>query len=380
MKVVLVLDQFDWRKGGLESWTWQFARLLKKRGCEAHAVAFGFHPEAERETGIVAHRLERPRSRIKRAEALERQLRTISADVIHDMGAGWYADVFHPHGGSILATHRHNLLRIPRWRRFEFPLSARHREIREIERRQLAHPGAIIVAVSNMVKTHFETLNHLPGGKMRVIYNGVDLEKYSPAHRREFRAATRAKLELGNETLFFLLAHNLRLKNAETLIRAMGLLAARNQPGHLVIAGSDKTGRYERLAVKNGAASRITFLGLVDAVPYYAAADVCVLPTWYDPCSLFTLEAWAAGLPVITTRHNGASELMTEGVQGYALSDPGDPITLASRMEVLLEESARAGMGEAARALALEHSFEKQADEFIALYEEIIKSKMTKRE
>src|SRR5579862_9033596 len=129
MKVVLVLDQFDWRKGGLESWTWQFARLLKKRGCETHAVSFEFHPDAERETGIVAHRLERPRSRLKRAEALERHLRTISADVIHDMGVGWYADVFHPHGGSTIAIQEHNLLRIPRWRRFRFPLSARHREI-----------------------------------------------------------------------------------------------------------------------------------------------------------------------------------------------------------------------------------------------------------
>ncbi|HWB58482.1 MAG TPA: glycosyltransferase family 4 protein, partial [Chthoniobacteraceae bacterium] len=316
MRIVLVLDQFDWRKGGLESWTWQYARLLGKRGCEVHAVAFDFHPDAERETGIVAHRLERPRSRLKRAEALERHLRTMQADVIHDMGVGWYADVIQPHGGSILATREHNLMRIPRWRRFNLPLPGRQREIREVERRQHAQPGAVIVAVSNMVKRHFETLNRLPAEKVRVIYNGVDLGKFSPAHRAEFRETTRARLGLTNETLFFLLAHNLRLKNAATLIRAMGVLAAQNKPAHLVIAGNAKAGPYVRLAVRAGAASRVTFLGLVDPVQYYAAADVAVLPTWYDPCSLFTLEAWAAGLPVITTSCNGASELMTEGVQG----------------------------------------------------------------
>ena len=372
MKVVLVLEQFDWRKGGLESWTWQFARLLKRRGCEAHAVAFGFHPDSERETGIIPHRLGRPRSRLQRAEALEQHLRTLKADVIHDMGVGWHADVFHPHGGSIIATREHNLLRIPKWRRLpSFLLPKRQRDLLEIERRQHARPGAVIVAVSNMVKSHFETMNRLPVEKIRVIYNGVDLEKFSPANREKFRAATRAGLGLKNETLFFLLAHNLRLKNAATLIRAMAELAGKNKPAHLVIAGNDRTGPYVRLAVKSGVAGRVTFLGLVDAARYYAAADVCVLPTWYDPCSLFTLEAWASGLPVITTRCNGASALMTEGLHGYTLPDPADHAAFASRMEALLDEPVRAKMSESARDLALQHSFERQADEFIALYEEV---------
>lgn len=371
MKVVLVLNQFDWRKGGLESWTWQFARLLKKRGCEVHAVAFDFHPDAERETGIIAHRVERPRSRLARAEALERQLRTMQADIIHDMGPGWHADVFHPHGGSILATRAQNRLRIPRWRRVKFWTTGREREIRGIELRQHARPGAVTVAVSHMVKHHFETLDKMPAERIRVIYNGVDLEKFSPAHRAEFRQRTRAQLGIGNEVLFFLLAHNLSLKNATTLIRATGLLAAANKPARVVIAGNDGTGPYERLAAKCGAAGHVTFLGLVDPVQYYSAADVAVLPTWYDPCSLFTLEAWSAGLPVITTRFNGASEMMRDGAQGFTLDDPADAATLAARMEALLDDATRARMGEAARALAMEHSFEKQADEFIALYEEI---------
>lgn len=371
MKVALVLEHFDWRKGGLESWTWQFARKLKARGCEVHVVAFGFHPEAERETGIVSHKLERPGSRLKRAEALEAYLRTLQVDAIHDMGAGFYADVFHPHGGSILATRAQNWVRIPRWRRIKFWTTRREREIREIELRQHAKPGAVTVAVSHMVKHHFETLDHMPAEKIRVIYNGVDLEKFSPARREQYRQETRAKLGLKNETLFFLLAHNLSLKNAATLIRAMGVLAAKNASAHLVIAGNDRANPYVRLAVKCGAASRVTFAGFVEPVKYYAAADVAVLPTWYDPCSLFTLEAWSAGLPVITTRNNGASELMTNGMQGLTLPDPADHDLLATSMGVLLDESLRTKMSAAARTLALDHSFEKQTDEFLALYREI---------
>ncbi len=207
-----------------------------------------------------------------------------------------------------------------------------------------------------------------------MIYNGVDLEKFSPSNRSTFRPVeTRGEFGMRNETLFFLLAHNLALKNAATLIRAMGLLARKNTPAHLLIAGGDKTAPYVRLAAQCGAASRVTFLGMVDPVRYFAAADVAVLPTWYDPCSLFTLEAWSAGLPVITTQYNGASELMSSGSQGVSSPIPPTMVALANAIFELLDEKqrARTKMSESARALALEHSFEKQADEFIALYQEI---------
>ena len=375
MKVALVLERFDWRKGGLESWTWQFAQVLKNEGIEVHVVAFEFHPAAQDE-GVVIHHLEKmPRSRLDRAAALEQHLRALKPDVIHDMGVGWHADVFHPHGGSTLATWKHNLLRIPRWRRFKFWRARRHREIMEIERRQHANSGAVTVAVSNMVKQHLQSLHNLPEHKVRVIYNGVDLHKFSPDHRAFHRKTVRDRLGIGNKVLFFLLAHNLRLKNASTLIRSMGLLAAGNKPVHLVIAGGDSTAPYVRLAARTGAARQITFLGLVEPVEYYAAADVCVLPTWYDPCSLFTLEAWAAGLPVITTRYNGASELMTGDRQGFALDDPEDHIALAAKMETLLEPHVRARMSQAARELALNHSFQKQAEQFIELYHDVKNAK-----
>ncbi|HWB58126.1 MAG TPA: hypothetical protein VG733_01480, partial [Chthoniobacteraceae bacterium] len=61
--------------------------------------------------------------------------------------------------------------------------------------------------------------------------------------------------------------------------------------------------------------------------------------------------------------------------QGFTLADPGDPGTLAERMGRLLDNAACARMGEAARALAAEHSFDRQADEFLALYHEVKQSK-----
>ena len=66
---------------------------------------------------------------------------------------------------------------------------------------------------------------------------------------------------------------------------------------------------------------------------------------------------------------------MQEGVQGNALADPADATSLAARMEALLDDATRTRMGEEALTLAMQHSFENQADEFIALYKEIAAGK-----
>ena len=108
-----------------------------------------------------------------------------------------------------------------------------------------------------------------------------------------------------------------------------------------------------------------------DIRPYYAAADVYVHPTWYDPCSLTVIEALACGLPVITTSFNGASELLTQGENGFVIPDPADPLALAEKMTVLLDPALRSAMGASARRLALDHTLERQTAEFLSLYREI---------
>ena len=377
MKIGLVLERFDPARGGLEHWTCQFARSLVARGQEVHVVAFEFHPDAAG-AGIIPHRLEMPRSRLDRAAAIAAQLPAMGFDIVHDMGIGWAADIIQPHAGSTKALWKHNLLRIPKWRQIRFWREKRYRELEEIERRQHANERAIIVPVSRMLAHNFESLHHLPAARMRVIYNGVDVERFTPLHREKYRAATRRELGVGDEVMFLMLAHNLLLKNAEATIRAAAKLVAAGAALRVVIAGGKRPQRFVKLAEKLGIAHAVTFLDLVDPVPYYAAADVFVHPTWYDPCSLVTLEASACGLPVITTRFNGASELMTSGREAFVLDDPADVAALVSRMEELLEATRREKMGAAGRAMAMEHTFEQQTTQFLELYEEIVSVKQSR--
>jgi UDP-glucose:(heptosyl)LPS alpha-1,3-glucosyltransferase len=80
-----------------------------------------------------------------------------------------------------------------------------------------------------------------------------------------------------------------------------------------------------------------------------------VHPTRWDACSLVTIEGLAAGLPVITTAMNGASELITDGRSGFVLPDPEDVPALAASMRQLLDPGRRRCIGAAARQMAVHH-------------------------
>ena len=123
-------------------------------------------------------------------------------------------------------------------------------------------------------------------------------------------------------------------------------------------------------------ARRTLFAGPTqDTYAFYRAADLFVLPTWHDPCSLVVLEALAMGLPTITTAQNGASEVIEEGRHGYLLRDPGDVDGLARGMTRLLDDSTRRAQREACLALRPRLSYERHLDRVEALYQRAAGSK-----
>ena len=141
---------------------------------------------------------------------------------------------------------------------------------------------------------------------------------------------------------------------------------------HLAVVGGKRLERWRRFARRIGIGSAVTFTGTVqDTVPYYAAADAYVHPTFYDPCSLVLLEAAASGLPIVTTKRcNGVSELLRDEVDTLFVEDPTDTCALAAQIQVLLDDSVRRAMGKAARQMALSHSFDRNVYELLAVYSE----------
>ena len=101
----------------------------------------------------------------------------------------------------------------------------------------------------------------------------------------------------------------------------------------------------------------------------YFASDFLIHPTFYDPCSLVVLEALTCGLPVITTRCNGASELLQPPREGYVVEDPHDHERLAWCMGQLLDPVRRAECGQAARRAGQQWTFEHHYRELLRVFE-----------
>jgi len=222
-----------------------------------------------------------------------------------------------------------------------------------------------------MVARDIEQWHGVDPGLIRVVYNGVDLERFSPVVRDSLRAHVRDRLGFGDRDIVLLLvAHNLRLKGLPALIGSAAALQPPGAPVRLLVVGNSRTARYERYCRNVGLTAH--FAGAVaDPAPYYAAADVYVHPTGYDPCSLVVLEAWACGLPVITSRFNGCAELMRSGLEEYVLPDPADVQDLVRRLEPLLDRQTRCQVGIQSRRLAEMHPAENCFSQIVDVYSEV---------
>jgi UDP-glucose:(heptosyl)LPS alpha-1,3-glucosyltransferase len=254
-------------------------------------------------------------------------------------------------------------------------LLPRQRDFLRHCRRQFA-PGELndktFIALSQTVADDFVRLHRVRPEQIAVVYNGVDCQRFSPEHRARHRANTRGQLGFSDETVILLLvAHNFRLKGVPELLAVTARFAADRRPVHTIIVGGKRLARWRRSATRLGLSGRVTFVGSVnDLVPYYAAADAYVHPTYYDPCSLVLLEAAASGLPIVTTRRcNGAAELFRDGEEILTVTDPYDADLLYERIDGLFDEHLRAKLGAAARQVALRHPFQRNVVEILRLYE-----------
>jgi UDP-glucose:(heptosyl)LPS alpha-1,3-glucosyltransferase len=376
MRIGVTIEQFCPTRGGAEHWTYQLTCQLVQMGHEVHVVAVQFGPEAA-ELPIVAHRLRKPRTRLHLARLVEDKLRSLPLDVIHDMGIGWYCDIIHSHDGSRFAQWEQKLKLLPPklrpLKRRLIEVLPRYSQFRKLVSRQFADRGQIVLALSEMVARDYRRYHDVRPERIRLVYNGVDTEKFSPDFRAEYREPIRRRLGVGvEEVLFLFVGHDFQRKGLATALRAMGRLAGEGLPARMAVVGGKRLGPAQRLAWRSGAQRAVDFLGSIhDPVPYYVAADAYVLPTFYDPCSLGVLEAAACGLPSVTTPFNGAGEMLTEGVDGFLVEDANDDRALAERLRTLLDPAVRWRMGGAARQLALNHTLQHNCRQIAGLYEEV---------
>jgi len=108
------------------------------------------------------------------------------------------------------------------------------------------------------------------------------------------------------------------------------------------------------------------------AMPHvYAAADVFLLPTLFDPFANVTLEALAAGLPVITSAQNGASEIITNEADGYILPRADDLNLIVHLLQHLADPAHRARFRQSAQTLAQQYDLARNLDATLAVFDHL---------
>ena len=244
--------------------------------------------------------------------------------------------------------------------------------------------GPVIVALSQYVARQFKQHYCVAEQRIVVIPNGVKVHKrIDPAEAEKLRTQILAQLNLkeaDNPVFFLFVANNFRLKGLAVLIKAMRAAACRemNREPVLIVAGNDRTHKYRYMAKKLNVQKKIVFPGAIRHIQNaLSIIDVAVLPTFYDPSSRYILEAIAADKPVITTKFNGAAELLTNNRHGKVIDMPENITALAEAISYFTDTDniQKASDAIVADNLKEKISVSRVAKQLESLYESIFQRK-----
>ena len=324
--------------GGAEAYLKRLAKGIVDLGHEVHLITSNDWPSDDWPFGFIK-RLNAT-SPIGFADELEKLRPQIQCDVLMSLERVWRCDVYRAGDGVHQAW-------LNRRRKFEMPLqrfvrgiNRKHQDILKLDESLFAKQGAgRVIANSEMVKREIVDLYNYPGDKIDIVRTGVPLEnfRFDPVLREK----SRNELKLKPDEIALLFAGSgWERKGLRFAIEAFEL--ARDAKLRLFVAGRGDARGYK--PKRFFTQEPIHFLGEVsDLRPIYAAADIFILPSIYDPFSNACLEALASGLPVITTRDNGFSEIIEDGVQGSIVDLPNNVAALRDAIRFWSDSARRAG-------------------------------------
>lgn len=236
---------------------------------------------------------------------------------------------------------------------------------------ELIADAAAIIAFSPHERDAMARLYAADAGRIHLIPCGVDLQTFRPLDREE----SRQRLGLNGDKVLLYVGRIESLKGVELLVHTVAQLDT-CAPVRTLVVGDDngqdnELARIRRLAETLQVEDAFDFVGRVpqeDLPVYYSAADVCVVPSFYESFGLAALEAMACGTPVVASRVGGIATVVQHGRTGY-LKSWRCPEAFANSLEMLISsKSLQHSMGQAARRRAEDLSWDKIAGRIAALY------------
>jgi UDP-glucose:(heptosyl)LPS alpha-1,3-glucosyltransferase len=225
-----------------------------------------------------------------------------------------------------------------------------------------------------MVKNDILKHYNCPQENISVIYNGVNLKRFHPENKNIYRENIRKELKIPkNSILILFVGSGFERKGLKSLLQATQYFKSINWK--LLIMGKGKWNKYLHFAPENLRGQIIYKEPVPDVEKYYSAADIFVLPSIYEPFGNANLEALASGLPVITTRHCGAANIIQHRKNGLIVETPESFEEVAESINRLFDPKVRQLMSLNARILAEHFSEEENTLEMLKSYQEIIIAK-----
>jgi UDP-glucose:(heptosyl)LPS alpha-1,3-glucosyltransferase len=381
MKIALIRKEFmDWY-GGAERYAVSLARGLAVLGHSVHV--FAGKCDNKQQPDITIHKVPFiPTPSSLKNLSFQRNVRKLLAghdfDIVNGLSQVFPQDVYRLGDG----LHVH-------WLRIQTPnpgkrllkyLSPRHQVILSIER-QIFKNGNYrrIIANSLMCKNQLIHYYGVPEDNIRLVYNGVDLKRFNQGIKDKLADSSKGKLGISErDTVLLFVGHNFKRKGLQFAIQCAIALKAQGHRVKLLVAGRGNPAPFLRIAGEKGFSDDVTFLGHAKNIEeVYAASDILIHPVLYDPFSNVCLEAMACGLPVLTTKFNGASEIIGDACTGLVVDSPWDVEKMVSGISPLLEDrrTRLRAMSESTARLAQGYSVEKNIKKTVEVYEEVLREK-----
>lgn len=305
--------------GGAEAYLKRLGSGVAEAGYAARLIATRAWPNDGWMFGEIARvKGESPRTF---ADDVGELTRRDQRGVVMSLERIWECDVYRAGDGVHAAWLERRAKVTGPLRNFVRRFRSKHDDVVELEKSLFAKRAAGRVIVnSEMVREEIVRFYGYPAERIILVRNGIPVAPLAAA--REHRDAERATLGLGAEDYAVLfVGSGWERKGLRSAIDAVETLGGN---ARLLVAGRGDQRKFR--------SARTQFLGVRDTMNLYAAADVFLLPTIYDPFSNACLEALAAGLPVITTTANGFAEITTSGVHGSTIGETADTKAIADAL------------------------------------------------
>jgi glycosyltransferase involved in cell wall biosynthesis len=235
-----------------------------------------------------------------------------------------------------------------------------------------------VVAVSNYLKNALSQVAGLPPGKIATIYNGIEMGQYDTSIDI---IAKKKQLGLNPDDKIVGITANQRPdKGYEYFVRAAALINAKMPDVKFLLIGEEQADIKARLVkeLKNpGFSDKVYFLGFrSDVRELLRIMDVFVLSSISEGLSIATIEAMAAGIPVIVTRSGGPEEIVIDGETGYLVPIKNEREIADKAIELLTHEELRAKISARAKEnVRAKFNIENMISNYDNLYRDVLSSK-----